>query len=57
MNYKFNIQKDGKWVDMETLSEEERQEIKARLSQRIADHIAVCLARQEGARLDAKKST
>ncbi len=48
MNYKYFIEKDGKYVDLKTLPLEEQAEIKKRLSETMADAIAKNIARQKG---------
>lgn len=40
MNYKFNVNIDGKWVDIRTLPEEKQKEIREQLTRKIVDAIA-----------------
>lgn len=46
MTYVYKIQKDGEWVDMNTLPEEQVKEIKHELTERIAEAIAEREARK-----------
>lgn len=48
MNYKYFIEKDGKYVDLKTLPLEEQAEIRKRLSETIAIAIAKNIAKQRG---------
>ena len=41
MTYIYNVLIDGKWVNLDTLPPEQQAEIKKRLTDKIADAIAV----------------
>lgn len=46
MTYVYKIQKDGEWVDMNTLPKEQVKEIKRKLTERLAEAIAEREARK-----------
>lgn len=41
MTYTYNVLVDGKWVDLKTLSPEQQEEIKKKLTDKVADALAV----------------